>query len=560
MGRRKIFVKSDLATAQIEHVRDLAGRLEVPLEVLPPPTTVVAFGRNAMKYRHFDFAPWYGVGIDEITYACQRQVERFLDKQDADVEVSTVTGYCGGGLRHFLEYAAVRATAMQRSLRLADITRATVDGYLLFLRDKGNSLASQRTTYSYTKSILQALGRRSFITLIPSGDEATFPKNPFPNVSREPTGEQPLTTAQRKAFTVAEKTAVQPLFTDDSEPSGPLLAYALLVVALHTGRNTTPLLEMPTDCLRPHPKDGTEFLVIYKRRGHSTTKVALRAHSTVNRVVECTPTLRPTVAQLIRRVIGLTTAVRNEAPADIRDRVWLYRSQYPDSSYGRVTSLTFSSLSEAIGKLVTRYQLRDDDGKPMRINVSRLRKTFVNRVHEILDGDIVATALAAGNSPPTVARHYLRPGEDAQKNWRLLGTALVQELLTCSLGATERTPVGRCSDNRTGEYAPKRDGAVCHSFLNCLRCRNYVVTGDDLWRLYSFYWRVLRERARIDKRRWQRQLGHIPRLIERDVIEAGLASKAFKQADVYAARERARRDPHPFWASPTVIGDLEALA
>ena len=39
---------------------------------------------------------------------------------------------------------------------------------------------------------------------------------------------------------MAVKTAVQPLFTDDSEPSGPLLAYALLVVALHTGRNTTP--------------------------------------------------------------------------------------------------------------------------------------------------------------------------------------------------------------------------------------------------------------------------------------------------------------------------------
>ena len=157
---------------------------------------------------------------------------------------------------------------------------------------------------------------------------------------------------------------------------------------------------MPTDCLRPHPKDGTEFLVLYKRRGHSTTKVALRAHSTVDRIVESTLTLRPTVAQLIHRVIDLTSALRNEAPADIRDRVWLYRSQYPDSSYGRVTSLTFGSLSEAIGKLVTRYQLRDHDGKPMRINVSRLRKTFVNRVHEILDGDIVATAWRGTLRPP----------------------------------------------------------------------------------------------------------------------------------------------------------------
>lgn len=559
MGERKVFVKSDLATAQIEHVRDLAGCLTVPSEAMPPPATVVAFGRHAMTCRHFDFAPWYSVGIDEITYACQRQIERFLDKRDADVEASTVAGYCSGGVRHFLDYCVMRAGAERRPVRLADVTRAAIDGFLLFLRDKGNSAATQRTIYSYAKSVLQALGRRGFIALISCGDRATFPKNPFPNVSRELKGEQPLTTAQRKAFTVAVKAAVQPLFTQDSQPSGLLLGYALLVVALHTGRNTTPLLEMSTDCLRPHPKEGTEFLMLYKRRGHSTTKVVLRANSAVDRTVEFTPTVRPTVAQLIRRVIDLTSALRKEAPADLRDRVWLYRSQHP-ASRGQVTSLAFNSVGKALSTLVIRYRLSDDDGKPLRVNVSRLRKTFVNRVHEILDGDVIATALAAGNSVSAVARHYLRPGEDAQKNWRFLGAALVQELLTRTLGATERTPVGRCSDNRTGEYAPKRDGAVCQSFLNCLRCRNYVVTGDDLWRLYSFYWRVLRERVRMDKRRWQRQLGHIPRLIERDVIEAGLASKAFTLADVQAARERARNDPHPFWASSTVIGDLKVLA
>lgn len=560
MGKRKVFVKSDLTTAQIEHCRDSAGRVEVPADVLPPLVTVVTFGRTAINCRRFDFAQWYRIGIDEITYACQRQIERFLDKQDADVEASTVAGYCAGGIKFFLNYCIMRAEAFGRPLRLVDINRATIDGYLLFLRDKGTSPTSQRTIYSYTKSILQAIGRRGLITLTLSGDEATFPRNPFPNVSREAKGEQPLTTTQRQAFTTAVKTAVRPLFEADAEPSGPLLAYALLAVALHTGRNTTPLLEMSTDCLRPHPKDGTQFLVLYKRRGHSTTKVALRARSTVERVVEATPTLRPTVVQLIRRVIELTSVLRDEAPADIRNRVWLYRSKCPLSSYGQVTPLTFGTLAGAVSKLVNEYKLQDEDGKPMRINISRLRKTFVNRVHEILHGDIVATALAAGDSLPTVERHYLRPGENAKKNWRFLGTALVHELLTQTLGATERTPVGRCSDNRTGEYAPRRRGAVCQSFLNCLRCRNYVVTGDDLWRLYSFYWRVLRERVRIDKRRWQRHLGHIPRLIERDVIEAGLSSKAFKRADVSAARERARRDPHPFWASPTIIGDLEALA
>jgi hypothetical protein len=238
--------------------------------------------------------------------------------------------------------------------------------------------------------------------------------------------------------------------------------------------------------------------------------------------------------------------------------VWLYRSKRTDAP-GQVTALDNKRLAEGITKLVEAYALKDADGKPMRINVSRLRKTFVNRVNEILGGDLVATAAAAGNQPQNTERHYLRPGEDAQRNWRFMGICLVQELLTGSLGATERTPIGRCSDNKAGEYAPKYGGAVCQRLLNCLRCRNYVVTGDDLWRLFSFYWRVLRERPRVDKRRWDRHLSHIPRLIDRDVVKAGISRKVFSQAQVDAARERARRDPHPFWASHTIISELEAL-
>jgi hypothetical protein len=74
-----------------------------------------------------------------------------------------------------------------------------------------------------------------------------------------------------------------------------------------------------------------------------------------------------------------------------------------------------------------------------------------------------------------------------------------------------------------------------------------VVTGDDLYKLFSFYWRILRERDRMDARLWQKHYAHIPRLIDRDVIAVGLAKKDFKPAAVEAARERARHDPHPYW-------------
>ena len=141
-----------------------------------------------------------------------------------------------------------------------------------------------------------------------------------------------------------------------------------------------------------------------------------------------------------------------------------------------------------------------------------------------------------------------------------MGVAMVQELLTGTVGATERTPVGRCTDPKEGDYAPKRGGGSCMSFLNCFRCRNYVLTADDLNRLYSFYWRILKERGAMEPQRWQRQLAHIVRLIDRDVIEHGVANGTFKREFVEKEKARARDDPHPFWRADAILTDLASLS
>lgn len=555
MPKTKTFIKTDLSVPGVEHEPDAAGRPAVRADVIPPPVATVPFPPNPAGWKAFSFGPWYGVGIDAVTYACQRQIERFLRKQDLQVEPRTVAGYCEG-LKKFLDHLTVLRVALQRDLTLADVGRPIIDSYLVSLRDLELSTTTQKTYYAHTKPVLLALGHRKLIDLVPSGDDATFPVNPFPGVSSKYKGEEPLSVKERKAFAAAVKTAVMPLFASGSEPTGELLAYALLVVALHTGRNTTPLLELPVDCLRQHPKDNTSFLVVYKRRGHTTSKVILRGESKISRVVESTPTLRPTVLQLLRAVIAGTQRLRDEAPPELRDRVWLYRAE---SASGGVTELTARTLAWAIKTLVADYELRDLDGKPLVVNVSRLRKTFVNRIYELLDGNVAAAAAAAGNSAQVTSQHYLRPSETSERNWAFMGNVLVDELLAGTVGATARTPVGQCSAPESGDYAPKRQGSACSSFLNCLRCRNYVVTGDDLWRLFSFYFRILREQVNVDRRKWRQQLAHIPRLIERDVVQAGITRGVFKAAQVEAARERARLTPHPFWSTDTVFHAIEHL-
>ncbi|CAD0264338.1 conserved hypothetical protein [Pseudomonas veronii] len=558
MGKRKVYVRTDLSVPQVDHRFDQQGRVIVPPEAIPPATTLVTFGRNATSYRGFDFSRWYGTGIDLITYACQRQIERFLTVQDTAVEVSTVASYCLNGLRNFLDYLVLRATALGHELTLADIDRELIDGYLGHLAGQGGATTTQKNLYSGTKAVLQALGQRGLIVLVAAGDEATFPRNPFPNSNRKAKGETPLPKTQRQAFAAAVKQAVMTIWRDDESLTGELLTYALLIVALHTGRNTTPLLEMGRDCLRAHPKDNSTFLILWKRRGHNTSKVVLRGESTNERLLESTPTIKINVERLIRHVIARSEPLRAEAPDDLQERVWLYRSRGNEGT-GQVTALSDNTLQYGIQKLVTNYGLTDSDGQPLRINISRLRKTFANRIFEILDGDLATTAIALGNTPQVAGRNYLLPHEDAKRNWRFMGDVMVEELLTYTIGTTYKTPMGHCSDPVNGQYAPKREGATCINFLNCLRCRHYAVTGNDLHKLFSFYFRVFAERMHMDKRRWTREYAHIPRLIDDYIVAEGLRRGVFKLAAVETARERARFEPHPFW-SYDVVSHLEVFA
>lgn len=552
MGKRKVFHRSDLNIPQVEHIYDGAGRILVLPDRMPPIKTTVAFGRNATAYRGFDFARWYGVGIDPITYACQRQIERFLAGQDGEIEASSIATYCRGGLRDFLDYLILSATALMRELTLADIDRSIIDGFLGHLGRLKLSTVSQKNRYNNMKSVLHPLGQRGLICLITAGDLATFPRNPFPNSNRKSCGEKPLTRHQRQAFAAGIKQAVMPIWRDDAKVTGGLLACALLIVALHTGRNTTPLLEMERDCLRAHPKDNMTFLVLWKRRGHNTNKVVLRTDSPIERLQESTPTVKTNVERLIRRVLAITEPLRAEAPGNIKERVWLHRAPSGPTA-GHVVVMTNNTLERAIKVIVAEHQLFDSDAKPMRINVSRLRKTFANRIFELLDDDLATTAIALGNTPKVAGQHYLVPDENAKRNWQFMGEILVQELLNRTIGTTyTTTPVGLCSDPENGQYAPKRAGAVCFSFLNCLRCKHYAVTAEDLYKVYSFYFRVFAERARMDKRRWAREYAHIPRLIDDYIVAEGLRRGAFKPTAVEAARQRARVDPHPFWTSDVV--------
>jgi hypothetical protein len=305
MGRTKIY--TNMTPTSTSHP---SSQLIEPSEYTKKDTreSIISFGHNATNYRTFTFSPWYGAGIDTITLAMQDQVTRFLAKTDGEFSIGTVVTYCRGGISRFLDFLLSWNKPGSQKITLDCINRELIDNYLLYLRQYKNiSRRTQKHLYSQTKSVLIALAHRDIIYLVKSGDYATFPRNPFPNSNRkgQSRGETPFTSRERKSFANALKLEIKPIFENHTKLTSKLLCYALLTIALYTGRNTTPLLEMEIDCIKPHPKPNFVFLVVWKRRSHKADEVILRKEKPVDRATESTSAIRVNIEVLIRRVIAL---------------------------------------------------------------------------------------------------------------------------------------------------------------------------------------------------------------------------------------------------------------
>jgi hypothetical protein len=197
---------------------------------------------------------------------------------DNQVSTTTVVNYCCIAGRNFLDFMALSSQSSQKEITLLDIDRNTINGFLHFLYQRNISTLSQRAIYSACRSVLKAIGLRGKIKITLRGkpDLLTFPINPFPGSNRRARGESPLPQHQRLAFSIALREATKPLMSLQIAPGPDLLSYVLLSIALHTGRNTTPLLELSCNCLIPHPRQGLMFLQLNKRRGHFEDKVVIR--------------------------------------------------------------------------------------------------------------------------------------------------------------------------------------------------------------------------------------------------------------------------------------------
>jgi len=188
--------------------------------------------------------------------------------------------------------------------------------------------------------------------------------------------------------------------------------------------------------------------------------------------------------------------------------------------------------------------LKDDQGKPLIVNLSRLRKTMESRLWKLSGGDLLEVSAVMGQSPSVADNHYLKINDEIRVEGAIfVGSAFTDQLRGINVTPT---PPGGCKDSLYGSLAPKDGVTHCSEFIHCLTCPSYAIVGtlDDLHRLFSYqqFLRAEMEYFLTDEwAGWRKRQGDFIRLIDE------FTSRKFNIELIEAAKAKAKMSPHPFW-------------
>ena len=503
-----------------------------------PCAALIELPPNPRNHNVIDLRPWLGLGFDDWVMASSNVLRARL--QSGRYSVATIVSFASNGLRVFLPFLA-ESRIEPLPARPSDLRPEDVARYIAWLRRKYVNGATAKNYYSAFKSIVAGLMDYGFIAEQSGG---LLPANPFPMNGAATRGEQPLSQGEMQRLATALKTDIAAIHHGRfSGLEAKDVVVLMLIIAMRTGINTTPLLEMGRDCLQPHPFMPNLMLIrTFKRRGKGAQSTSIRQ----TQVHEITNTIQMDGVAVLKMALALTDDLARKAPETIKDRVWLYRSAQRGPKNGQTLCIKTGNVSESIRDIVKRHGLLADDGAPLRVSFGRLRKTMENRLWRLSDGDLLTVASVMGHAPQVADNHYLRlDGRTKAEGAKFIGDALPARLRGADLLPT---PVGSCKDSLHGALAPKDGSTHCAEFTHCLGCPSYAIVGavKDLHRLFSYQQFLLFEMGYHGSDEWVEWRSHHRRLVE--LIDQ-FTRESFSLDVVEEAKAMAQKDPHPFWAT-----------
>lgn len=548
IGRRRVDRKMNLANAGAEVVD------------LPPGWQFIINCPNHGLFR-FDFEPFSRDGRQELAAQFRDAVWSLRHH----VQGNTLESYISSGLIPFWRFLdTLYSEAGQHIANLRDVDAALIRHFLAWIelqtaakgKSRGQpwSLSWKKGAFDRIKSLL--VNRQKLAPDLVSRALA-FPKNPFPRVNIVTPPREPYSDGELRRIVEALNADLRLLDAEGQTVLSSLqvLAVYLVALAVSTGRNPQSLLDLRRDSVRPHPLSDREILVTEKRRGYSTQVTSYtKVHEELGQSDQVT-TVPLSVGGYVRAAMEYTAPLVYDASARNADFIFIHRIKWGPRG-GEVHKLGIRKFNQAAESFVFRHGIKDDHGQPLSLYLARLRPTFGTRLYE-RTRDVRKVQQALGHSSPQItARHYISLPENAHRNHTFVGQAMVgwvtaqTEKNAVLLAADGKIPLADARELLKGGYNTlvarcrnpfRENGSTCSKYLPCFTCPQMVVFEDDLWRLFSFYYKLLHERVRMNPNDWLQTYGPVIKIIDNEIAPGFPAEK------VEEAKRRAQVSPHSAW-------------
>ncbi|ATC81445.1 site-specific integrase [Pseudoalteromonas agarivorans] len=286
----------------------------------------------------------------------------------------------------------------------------------------------------------------------------------------------------------------------------------LLRLAQITGMNPEPLLSLDIgDYVDSHPATLRPCLRYWKERsdGHKEYHLDLMN----SQLTWLSSSQAKSVKQVFKDVINLTSSLRKDIQnTEFKNRLFVYQSM-STRNHGKVAPIlgekgkNLKSLGDALTRFVSKYDLKNEEGAPLTMTISRFRPTFVS---DMLNNGVPLREiqLMLGHASIQTTINYLdsldfnnisrKKLNDKLKEIHQSTTALTnisskeQSNLKDSdeVNIIFQTPLAGCKNifsppdfiKKLPSYTP---GSPCSQYNKCLGCDNVIITASNLPEIFA---------------------------------------------------------------------------
>jgi len=299
----------------------------------------------------------------------------------------------------------------------------------------------------------------------------------------------------------------------------------ILRLAQVTGLNTDSLLSLDIDdYVDCHPATLRPCLRYWKERSNGHKEYHLDLFNAD--LTWLTSTQAKSIKIIFEEVISLTKDFRHLIEDDeSKNKLFIYQSKY--RNHRRVISLLehkgnkTTGLGYYLSKFTKKYNLHDDSGYPITLNISRFRPTFVS---EMLSNGVSLreVQLMLGHSSIQMTINYLDSFDFNSVSRTKINDKLkeihqstldekteelskdIKHKISGELAITFHTPLAECRNifdppdfvKNLSSYIP---GTPCSQYNKCLGCDNVIITAKNLPEIFAMKrdYTLLTEHTRV---------------------------------------------------------------